>query len=333
MGDHGLNKKIYLYKDSFSAIKLRNGKAAHQIAPCESLLKGFQHFGWKPKTVHFSQARNDPPGIGVMFNFWSKNKPGLSKEMIYKWHMKNNIPLICMDAGAFNSFMSLTKGKHKQVGWKFHRFGLNSPLGTGNYFNHNSDSKQYEHYIENVPHFEMRDWQKGKHVLVLAQNPIGFQFEDELTYNQWIIKTIDTILNYTDREVHVRMHPNSKMSFDKGDRKIVKINPNTRVKISPLQGRLNFFQNLEDVHCCVTHSSSSAVDTIMHGVPTFVMSDRCLTTAGHVKVWEDNLEDIENITYYDREQWAHNLAYTSYTNEQLASRIVAEKFLKGLNML
>lgn len=335
MGDYGLNKRVYLYRDSFSVQKLRNGKAQHQIDPCLSLMKGFEKFGYRAELLDFVHAKKTAPDIGIMFNFWSRNKPGLSKQFISEWHIKNNIPLICMDAGVFTSHMSMVKpGSHKRVGWLFHRFGLNSPLGTGEYFNDDSDNKQFELYQSLFPSLQIEPWRQGSKVLVLAQNPIGFQFQDKLTYHQWINKTVVKVLQNTDRPVEVRMHPNSKLSGMKGDRKIVSIDPHKRVTISGLQGRKNLFENLDDVHCCITHSSSAAVDTIMAGIPTFVLSDRCITTAGKIKVWEDDLSNIENITYSeDRYQWACNLAYTSYTHKQLAGESVAEKFLRGLNML
>lgn len=342
MGDYGLNKVIYLYKDSFSLMKLRSGKAHHQLLPCTSLLEGFRRMGWNPHVVQFSHAKpqRNHPDIGVMFNFWSKNKEGLSKQKISEHHTKHNIPLICMDAGAFTSYMSINKGgSHKRVGWKFHRFGLDSPLGTGRYFNHNSDSKQFDLYKDLVPDLSFGDWKKGSHVLVLAQNPIGFQFQDENnTYVEWINKTIDEIRKVTDRKIIVRMHPNSKPSNSvlhggKGNRKLVTIARRDNVEISQLQGRLNFFEGLKDAHCCVTHSSSAAVDSIMFGVPTFVLSDRCIVHAGLEQVWEDDLSKIESITERDRTQWAYNMAYTSYTNEQLDEGKPAEKFLEGLNML
>ena len=328
-----MNKKIYLYKDSFSTIKLRSGKADHQIEPCTNLLEGFKKHGWNPHFVNFNAAKNNPPDIGIMFNFWSTNKPGLSKQFISEFHSQNKIPLICMDAGVFTSYMSLTKGKHKRVGWKFHRFGLDSPLGTGRYFNKDSDKKQFEIYKELVPDLSFGSRKKGDHVLLLAQNPIGFQFQHKLTYDQWIESTIDNISKHTDRKIVVRMHPNSKFSQEKRNRKMVNIRPRPNVEISELQGRMNFFEGLDNAHCCVTHSTSAAVDSIMYGVDTFILSDRCIAHAGLEKTWNDNLKNIENPIKYDREQWAYNLAYTSYTNEQLANGGVATKFLRGLNML
>ena len=335
MGDNGLNRTIKLYKDSFSAVKMRSGKAHHQLEPCTSFLEGFRKLGWNPHVVDFKSAKSKPPDIGMMFNFWSNNKPGLSKQHISEFHSAHNIPLICMDAGAFTSYMSQDKGgQHKRVGWKFHRFGVDSPLGTGRFFNSDSDSKQLDYYRELVPKLDFGKWRKGDHVLLLAQNPIGFQFEDKnLTYDQWINKTVDQIRKHTDRKIIIRMHPNSKASHEKKDRKLVKINPKPNLEISDLQGRLNFFEGLDNAHCRVTHSSSAATDSIMYGVPTFVMSKRCIVHAGHIKTWEDDFSNIENLSDYDREQWAYNMAYTSFTNEQLASKEVAAKFLDGLKMI
>ena len=328
-------KTVGIYLNTFSQFKRKKGKTKGQEAPLRAFAKGLQErHGYKVKLLH--TVEDTDIDIALMFNYWSSNKPNHSRELVWRHCKKNNIPLFVEDAGVFTSFMADNKERAKArilESWQFHRLGLNSCLGTGLYFNKNSDDKQFKFLQSQFDNLKIDNWKKdGKEILIIAQNPIGFQYQGSLSYNSWLIDTIDKIKLITDRPIKVRLHPRSVWNESKQDRKLVTFKEDERVKLSHLQGRFNFFEDLDNVYCAVTHSSSAAVDSILKGVRTIITSDRCITHAGLEKVWQDNLTDIEIPVYPEREQWAYNLAYTSFTNEQF-KEIVPERFLQGLNML
>lgn len=328
-------KTVGIFLNTFSQLKRSQGKTKGQEAPLRSFVKGLQQrHGYNVKLLE--KIKDTNLDLALMFNYWSSNKPNHSRELVWRHCKENNIPLLVEDAGVFTSFMAETKERARArvlESWQFHRLGLNSCLGTGQYFNKASDDKQFKFLQSQFPNLKIDNWKKdGKVILLIAQNPIGFQYQGDISYNSWLLNTIKQIKLVTDRPIRVRLHPRSMWNKSKQDRKLITFQEDERVKLSQLQGRFNFFEDLEDVYCAVTHSSSAAVDSIMKGVRTIVLSDRCVTHAGQEKVWQDTLTDIEVPEYPDREQWAYNLAYTSFTNKQFED-IVPERFLQGLDML
>ena len=65
----------------------------------------------------------------------------------------------------------------------------------------------------------------------------------------------------------------------------------------------------------MTHSSSGALEAVLEGIPTFALSKRTFGSP----IYLTNLEDIENFNFPwdDRKQWLYNLAYTSWSVEEL----------------
>ena len=71
---------------------------------------------------------------------------------------------------------------------------------------------------------------------------------------------------------------------------------------------------------------------MLEGIPTFALSKRTFGSP----IYLTNLEDIENFDFPwdDRKQWLYNLAYTSWSVEELKTIEVLRYYtnmLKGLN--
>ena len=96
--------------------------------------------------------------------------------------------------------------------------------------------------------------------------------------------------------------------------------------------RRTLFESLVGAYAVVTHSSSGALEAVLEGIPTFALSKRTFGSP----IYLTNLEDIENFDFPwdDRKQWLYNLAYTSWSVEELKTIEVLRYYtnmLKGLN--
>jgi len=81
---------------------------------------------------------------------------------------------------------------------------------------------------------------------------------------------------------------------------------------------------LRDCWCVVTHSSNSAVDALLAGVPAVVLGESACETVSWV------FEDIEKPWWPPRERWCHALAYHQFRLDEMrngtAWRILNDRF-------
>lgn len=148
------------------------------------------------------------------------------------------------------------------------------------------------------PELEFVEWRKnhkGKILLVVpSEKPCKYY---NISRDQWVAETINTLKKYTDREIIIR---------DKGKRY-------QRVG----EGSVPKFLIKEKIYATVTYQSIAAIESICVGVPAFTMEK----TAADSVVSQD-LSKIESPFYPNRDQvhkWQHWLAYCQYHISELGS--------------
>jgi hypothetical protein len=117
-----------------------------------------------------------------------------------------------------------------------------------------------------------------------------------INHDEWVAQTVAEIKHHTDRPVVVRERA-PKRSF--------------RVLTEPLSQVLE-----QDVHALVTFNSVAAVESILAGVPAFVLAP------SHVAepVANRDLAMIEKVFYPDQDllmAWCHSMAYGQYHVKEL----------------
>lgn len=135
----------------------------------------------------------------------------------------------------------------------------------------------------------------GRRIIVAApdEKPCKYYGIDQ---KQWIAQTVAEIQQHTDRPVVVRERAPKRSD---------------RVLNEPLSQVLT-----QDVHAVVTFNSIAAVESILAGVPAFVMAP------SHVAepVASRDLSKIDNPFYPDRDRlmaWCHSMAYGQYHVREL----------------
>lgn len=136
---------------------------------------------------------------------------------------------------------------------------------------------------------------KGSKILIAAPDHKPCIFYD-IDLDQWLAQTITTIKQHTDRPIEVRQR-----------------NPNRQARVT------NDMQSaLVDVHALVTFNSIAATESILTGVPAFVLAP-CNAA---LPVSNTDLSKIDNPWFPDRdlvEAWLSHLAYGQFHNEELAN--------------
>ena len=148
------------------------------------------------------------------------------------------------------------------------------------------------------PELEFVEWRKnnrGKILLVTpSEKPCKYY---EIDRDRWVKDTIETLKQYTDREIIVR---------DKGAR-------HERVGA----GSVPWYLIKEKIYATVTYQSIAAIESVCVGVPAFTMQKTAADS-----VTSQDLSKIESPYYPPKEQvekWQHWLAYCQYHIRELGS--------------
>jgi hypothetical protein len=139
-----------------------------------------------------------------------------------------------------------------------------------------------------VRHFYSRpkSWNKGRKIILCPQSE-AFFLRLGMTQQNWIDDVKEELRLYTDRPIAVH---------HKRD---------TRPLLSLLR----------DTHCVISHSSNSAVEAIMNGVPAINTAP-----SAAVLMCRRKLCDVENLLYPEnRLEWAGVLADNQWTLEEISN--------------
>jgi hypothetical protein len=138
---------------------------------------------------------------------------------------------------------------------------------------------------------EFKPWKKsGSKILVAIPDVKPCKFYD-INLNHWLLNTVNTIKEYTDRPVVVRERAPKRID---------------RIANDTLQTALD-----DDVFALVTFNSVAAVESIFHGIPAFTLAPA--NAASPVSL--QDLSQIENPYYADKDKlyaWACHLAYGQF---------------------
>jgi len=135
----------------------------------------------------------------------------------------------------------------------------------------------------------------GRKILIAAPDEKPCKFYD-INLENWLQTTVSEIKKYTDRPVEVRQR--SKLRID-------------RTVSNTLQSALD-----DDVFALVTFNSNAATESILYGIPAFVLAP----VSAALPVASNDLSKIETPNYAsidERYEWACHLAYGQFSVKEL----------------
>jgi hypothetical protein len=222
------------------------------------------------------------------------------KKIITQLALKN-IPSIFVDS----NILHYARPEHE-----WHRYSLNSVYpDTGTYFFKDYDTEKWDQFSK-WHGVELKPWRTtGKHILVLAQRPKGFNmFTDQ---DEWLANTISTIRKYTQRPIVVRMHPGDGTRF----KQIEKLQKRYGTSIT-ISEHDNIKEALIDCWCSVGYASTPNVVSAIEGVPVYVEEP---TKSWAKDICFTDLSQIENPLMPDRHTWTHKIANIHWSNTEVKS--------------
>ncbi len=153
----------------------------------------------------------------------------------------------------------------------------------------------------------IRPWRGGGECVLVTCQSEWWYVQHGTTLQHWIDAVISEIKQYSDRPIRIRLKPKSKYL-----RAPNHVEPG---EITAANADVPFERDLKDAWALVTHSSNTAVEAIIEGVPAFV-TDSC---AAKPMACSD-LAFIESPRRPDgREQWTAVLAANQWTLDEIRS--------------
>ena len=162
------------------------------------------------------------------------------------------------------------------------------------------------------------DLQKNRSdkIMIATQHKQSLQWQGQKSMEDWIEDKIKILRSYTDRSIVIRPHPRSPLA-----RNISGAEINQPKKLADSYDDFDIDYNF---HCVINFNSGPAVQAAIQGVP--IICDRS-SLAYPVS---DQIENIENITLPDREQWFLELCHTEWHIDEIAQGLplirLQEKF-------
>jgi len=161
---------------------------------------------------------------------------------------------------------------------------------------------------------KIEPWRKGgQHILYCAQNgrPPFFHINEELPYFQWQENFLKELSGVAKCDIVYRPHPRGRLS----NKKIQSFLPSMgNVTISTND---NLYDDFLDAKCIITYNSTCSVNSIIKGIPTFVI-DKDYITRGLAR---NGLKFIEKPLTLKRSGWLNSFGYCQWSEEEVVNGI------------
>jgi hypothetical protein len=209
---------------------------------------------------------------------------GIAKSAFIKECVKNNIDFYYIDTGYL-----------PQIKKRWHRFCKNnfqvlnhlSSEEIGQRTNIKTIKNKFKEIMQvDYDNFKPTSQVNGSKILVAPPTTKVFKHYD-YKVSQWILKTVEKIKKFSDKEVIIREKPKCRK---------IRINEN------------KFLDQLkkDDIHCVVTFSSIVSIEAILNGYPVITLGPNAASYLS-----EGKIENIDNPYFPDKDKIKEHLLYLS----------------------
>tara|TARA_Y100001936_G_C16041143_1_gene651634 strand:+ start:891 stop:1802 length:912 start_codon:yes stop_codon:yes gene_type:complete len=210
-------------------------------------------------------------------------------------------PVIVLEVGAIKRNTTWRCGINGITGDAYH-----GPTGNGD-----DRFKQFN--------LELQPWREQKgHIVICGQHDDSAQWQthNNSSVAQWIYNTVESWRAYDTKSTFlIRPHPRNKFSWqDLGPPDRLGWSTISRPqKVDGTYDDFDFDKVLENAKLVINYNSNPAIEAVLAGVPIMTHeSSRCWPVASPI-------EYAEQYATPERQQWANDLCYTEWTEQELAS--------------
>lgn len=221
---------------------------------------------------------------------------GVLKKEKKTTHYRGEIILKQKEKGHKTIVIDLGFIRRDSYGKNYFSIGFDNIIGWGNYRNLNMPDDRIKKLNLNI-----NEWKNNKngHIILCGQIPWDASCQD-IDINDWLNKTSKEIQKRTNKKIIYRPHPKS---IDYNPKNI----PGCEVSLRPISLDFN------NAYCTVVYNSTSAVESIISGIPTMVLGKGCVAE----KVSTTSLDFIDKLNMPDIWPWLSDLAYAQWNKEEM----------------
>jgi len=216
-----------------------------------------------------------------------------SNKKVWDLFRSQNKPVIVLEVG----------GIKRGTTWKVGINGINREAIFGP---KNNGSERAELF-----NLKLKPWRvDGEYIIICGQHDKSHQWRNQPPMSNWILDTISTIREHTEKTIIIRPHPRSPLPLIEYEFKGVQ-----RQDPQKLDGTYDDFDfNYQNAWAVVNWSSNPATQAVIDGIPVFVGPDSLAWNVGN-----NSLTNINDPYMPNRQQWLNDLAYTEWTINEIAS--------------
>ena len=237
-----------------------------------------------------------------------KSKHLLLRNTVINNQLKNKKYVVAVDSNLF-LYANTENPLH------YLRYSFNGVFpNTGIYCDTNVDPSRWQKISRNL-NLSLKNWRTtGNHILLLLQRNGGWSMGG-FDVQDWAVRTIDQLQQYTDRQIVVRAHPGDKDAVSYLNSKLgrCKIKFGKRVILSYNK---NLTDDLKNCWAAINYNSSPVVGAAIEGIPIFV-SDPSRSQCAEIA--NTDLSQIENPQTPNRQSWIERLSMFHWNFDELKS--------------
>lgn len=230
---------------------------------------------------------NDPEGIPVIWSvLWAGRMA--PNQRVYQDAKNKNKPVIILEVGNLK----------RNDTW---RISLDNINGNGHFGD--SISLDFSRPRKLGLSLQPPKTKRRREILIATQHQQSHQWKGMPRMDTWAKDTVNHLRQYTDRQIIVRPHPRSPFRTN--------IPGATLLFPKRIAGSYDDFDIDYNFHCVINYNSGPAVQAAISGTPIICDSSSLAWPVS------DSIENIENISLPDREEWFLKLCHTEWTLNEI----------------
>jgi hypothetical protein len=155
-------------------------------------------------------------------------------------------------------------------------------------------------------------------ILIACQHKNSLQWPKDLSIEDWLTSLITQIKSKTERKIIVRPHPRFPINLTHPSFII-----DRPVKLTNTYDDFNFDHTY---HVVINHNTGPSVNAAIKGTP--VICDQ----SGLAYPVSETIENIENPSLKDREDWLIDLSHTEWTLDEIAAGLPQKRLIGYLEL-
>lgn len=254
----------------------------------------FDAFARGVEKLGYKVVNDNSADVDVIWSVLFQGRMALNKT-VWDNAKKAGRPVIVLEVGGIN----------RGTTWKV---GLNGINKGSYYIPANVDNSRADQLG-----LKLTPWRTtGEYIIICGQHNKSLQWIDMPSMSKWIMDTIDTIQQFSNRTIIIRPHPRCPLLHIESQFK--NVYNQTPMHVSGTYD--NFNLDFSKAWATISWNSNPGSQSIIAGVPAFVGENSLARDVANI-----DLSNIENPTMPERQQWLNELAYTEYTTKEIESGI------------